>query len=64
MTVVIDAPILCILELNNNIFKCKFQADWGDQMQLDEVVKKHATSPSEYFEYYQNARTHSMGYYL
>uniref|UniRef100_A0A0K8TV10 Glutathione-S-transferase n=1 Tax=Epiphyas postvittana TaxID=65032 RepID=A0A0K8TV10_EPIPO len=39
-------------------------ADWGDQMQLDEVVKKHANSPAEYFDYYKNARTHSMGYYL
>ncbi|GBP10187.1 Pyrimidodiazepine synthase [Eumeta japonica] len=39
-------------------------ADWGDQMQLDDVVKKHASSPSEYFEYYKNARAHSMGYYL
>ncbi|XP_046975404.1 pyrimidodiazepine synthase-like [Vanessa cardui] len=39
-------------------------ADWGDQMQLDEVVKKHSSSPSEYFDYYENARTHAMGYYL
>ncbi|XP_026744323.1 uncharacterized protein LOC113505714 [Trichoplusia ni] len=39
-------------------------ADWADQMQLDEVVKKHAVSPQEYFDYYRNARTHSMGYYI
>ncbi|KAJ0170053.1 hypothetical protein K1T71_014659 [Dendrolimus kikuchii] len=39
-------------------------ADWGDQMQLDDVVKKHSKSPYEYFDYYKNARTHSMGYYL
>ncbi|XP_011563619.2 pyrimidodiazepine synthase [Plutella xylostella] len=39
-------------------------ADWGDQMQLDEVVKKHASSPEDNFEYYKNARAHSMGYYL
>ncbi|CAH2062129.1 unnamed protein product, partial [Iphiclides podalirius] len=39
-------------------------ADWGDQMQLDEVVKKHSRSPAEYFDYYKNARAHSMGYYL
>ncbi|XP_045540948.1 pyrimidodiazepine synthase isoform X1 [Papilio machaon] len=39
-------------------------ADWGDQMQLDDVVKKHSRSPAEYFDYYRNARAHSMGYYL
>ncbi|XP_050676444.1 pyrimidodiazepine synthase-like [Leptidea sinapis] len=39
-------------------------ADWGDQMMADEVVKKHARTPYEYLEYYKNARTHSMGYYL
>ncbi|XP_013200363.1 pyrimidodiazepine synthase [Amyelois transitella] len=39
-------------------------ADWGDQMQLDEAVKKLATSPAVYFDYYKNARAHSMGYYL
>ncbi|XP_045782153.1 pyrimidodiazepine synthase-like [Maniola jurtina] len=39
-------------------------ADWGDQMQLDRVVKKHSSSPAEYFDYYKNARTHTMGYYL
>ncbi|CAK1554486.1 unnamed protein product [Leptosia nina] len=39
-------------------------ADWADQMQLDEVVKKHARSPQEYLDYYKNARTLSMSYYL
>ncbi|XP_026759430.1 pyrimidodiazepine synthase-like isoform X2 [Galleria mellonella] len=39
-------------------------ADWSDQMQLDDIVKKHAHSPMEYFDYYKNARAHCMGYYL
>ncbi|XP_047518732.1 pyrimidodiazepine synthase-like [Pieris napi] len=39
-------------------------ADWGDLMQLDDVVKKHSRSPQEYFDYYKNVKTHSMGFYL
>ncbi|XP_023937762.2 pyrimidodiazepine synthase [Bicyclus anynana] len=39
-------------------------SDWGDQMQLDRVVKKLAHSPAEYFDYYKNASTHTMGYYI
>lgn len=38
--------------------------DWGEQMQRDPVVRKHACSPEEYFEYYKNARSSTLAFYL
>ncbi|XP_041968540.1 pyrimidodiazepine synthase-like [Aricia agestis] len=39
-------------------------ADWGDQMQLDPAVKKLSHAPMEYLEYYKNARTNSLEFYV